>query len=212
MATALVSSDVTILDLLRKQGELTIRQLTEAMGVTDTAVRLRLKRLQQQGLVQRDKLAPSRGRPQYAYRLTTKGRRRSGENFADLAIALWHEIRSIQDRDIRRSLMERISKRMASLYGSQIPAGSLRQRIQSFVDLFDQRQLPITVDDRGQLPILSVEACPYPDLADDDRAVCNMERQLFSEVLGQPMKLTSCRLDGDCGCTFEFRSGDVNTA
>jgi hypothetical protein len=33
--------------------------------------------------------------------------------------------------------------------------------------------------------------------------VCSMERILFSELVGQPMRLSSCRLDGHNGCTFE---------
>ena len=209
MTDAILSSDVAILDLLRSQDEMTIRQLTTVLEVTDTAVRHRLKRLLQQQLVERNKLAPSRGRPQHIYRLTSKGRRRSGENFADLAIALWQEIRSIQDPEVRNSLMARISSRMAAMYESQIPEGTLRQRIQSVVELFEQRQLPIVVDESGKLPILSVEACPYPELAEDDRGVCSMEQMLFSEVLGEKVELTSCRLDGDCGCTFEFQSEEV---
>ena len=45
MTAAILASDVAILDLLRQQDEMTIAGLTEAMGVTATAVRQRLVRL-----------------------------------------------------------------------------------------------------------------------------------------------------------------------
>jgi len=47
-----------------------------------------------------------------------------------------------------------------------------------------------------------VLACPYPDLVEQDRAVCAMERMMFSDLLGQNVRLDKCRLDeGNC-CTF----------
>src|SRR5262245_8227565 len=91
------SSDVALLDLLRKHGPLSIAQLKAPMQVTATAVRQRLVRLLAQGDIERTTERVSRGRPLHRYALTDKGRRRAGANFADLAIALWQEIREIKD-------------------------------------------------------------------------------------------------------------------
>jgi DeoR family suf operon transcriptional repressor len=205
MSAAILPSDVAILDLLRQQDEMSIAQLIESVGVTATAVRQRLVRLLDQQLIERNTVPSPRGRPRHVYRLTTKGLRRSGENFADLAIALWQEIRSIEDLEVRRGLMARISRRLATMYADKVNGDTLTQRMQSVKELFDERHLQLQVDDSGQLPVISVGACPYPDLAEQDREVCSMEGLLFSEMLGVPMELTSCRLDGDCGCTYEPR-------
>jgi predicted ArsR family transcriptional regulator len=51
--------------------------------------------------------------------------------------------------------------------------------------------------------VLTALACPYPELADQDRSVCAMERMLFAEVLGESVRLSKCRLDGDTCCSFE---------
>ena len=95
MSSGIMDSDVTILDVLRKQGMLTVAQLSDVLSVTGTAVRQRLRRLLNEGYIERTSVRPERGRPFHRYALTSKGRRRSGENFADLAIALWEEIRLI---------------------------------------------------------------------------------------------------------------------
>ena len=203
MTAAILASDVAILDLLRQQDEMTIAGLTEAMGVTATAVRQRLVRLLGQELIERSKAPSARGRPKHVYRLTTRGRRRTGENFADLAIALWHEIQEIKDPVVRGGLMERISRRLAAMYAEQLDGNSIQQRLQAVKTLFAERQLPVKVNTKDRLPVISVEACPYPELAEHDRGVCNMEEMMFSEMLGVPVNLTSCRLDGDCSCTFE---------
>ena len=203
MTAAILASDVAILDLLRQQDEMTIAGLTEAMGVTATAVRQRLVRLLGQELIERSKAPSARGRPRHVYRLTTMGRRRTGENFADLAIALWHEIQEIEDPVVRGGLMERISRRLAAMYAEQVDGNSIQQRMQAVKTLFAERQLSVKVNTKDRLPVISVEACPYPELAEHDRGVCDMEEMMFSEMLGVPMNLTSCRLDGDCSCTFE---------
>ena len=115
-----MDSDVTILDVLRKQGIQTVAQLSDALSVTGTAVRQRLTRLLAEGYIDRTAVRPGRGRPFHQYCLTTKGRRRSGQNFADLAIALWDEIRSIQDVEVRKGLMQRIARRLADMYNDQV--------------------------------------------------------------------------------------------
>jgi predicted ArsR family transcriptional regulator len=203
MGTAILASDVVILDLLRQQDEMTVVQLTAAIGVTATAIRQRLVRLLDQELIERSTVPSVRGRPRHVYCLTTKGRRRSGENFADLAIALWQEIRQIEDPVVRSGLAARISRRLASMYADKVVGDSLEQRMYAVKALFEDRQLPVVVNTRGKLPVISVETCPYPDLAEQDREICQMEGMLFSEILGVQMNLTSCELDGDCNCTFE---------
>ena len=51
---------------------------------------------------------------------------------------------------------------------------------------------------------LDIGMCPFPTLTDvsDDRAMCRLEEQMISEALGQPVHLSSCRLDGDDCCQF----------
>lgn len=206
MSSGIMDSDVTILDVLRKQGMLTVVQLSDVLSVTGTAVRQRLSRLLAEGYIDREAVRPERGRPYHQYSLTNKGRRRSGQNFADLAIALWDEIRSIEDAEVRKGLMQRISRRLADMYTDQIQGDDVGERLIALSELFADRRLPIRIDDSGELPVLNVEACPYPEIADHDRSVCSMEKMLFSEILGETVRLAECRLDGACNCTFEVTS------
>lgn len=204
MSVDLVPSDVSILDLLRKQQEMTVMQLSAAMEVTATAVRQRLGRLLQQGYITRTAITAGRGRPSHRYTLTLKGQRKTGANFADLAIALWQEIRSIEDVEIRRGLLQRISKRMAVMYGDEIQGETVVQRMDQLGGLLTDRELPFSVSEESGLPVLTMLACPYPGLAEQDRSICSMERILLSNVLGGSVALTECRLDGDSCCTFEM--------
>ncbi len=201
------SSDTGMLGLLRKTGPLSISQITKATGVTSTAVRQRLNRLMAPGLVDREVSRAGRGRPGHHYTLTEKGRRQTGANFADLAISLWREVRAIEDPDVRRGLLARLAKSMAAMYSPQVAGVSSAERMRSISRIFSERNVPFDVDEAGALPVLTARACPYPELAEQDRGICALEKMLFTELVGEGLQLASCRLDGDDCCRFEPREG-----
>jgi predicted ArsR family transcriptional regulator len=204
MDQVIESSDVGILDLLRKVGPLGVAELARAMQVTPTAVRQRLVRMMGRGLVDRQLLARAgRGRPSHRYELTEKGRRQTGANFADLALALWQEVRAIKDPEVRRGLLQRIAKTMAAMYGASISGSTTADRMRSVSQVFAERDVPFEVDESGALPVLTALACPYPQLAEQDRGICALEKMMFSELVGGGLQLTECRLDGDACCKFE---------
>jgi predicted ArsR family transcriptional regulator len=236
------TSDGDIVDLLRQTGSMCVSELAEATDVTATAVRQRLSRLMEQGLVGRHTLRSGRGRPSHRYVLTEKGQRQSGSNFVDLAMMLWQEIRSITEPSVRRGLIARLAKRMAGLYADRIEGETAGERMQAVAEVFGERNVPLAVDTvttsaepkvlrktgRGaesparenplkviditpamRIPpasesaVLTVWACPYPELAEVDRGICAMERMMFAELLEQDVRLTACRLDGDPCCRFQ---------
>jgi predicted ArsR family transcriptional regulator len=222
-----VSSDGVLLDLLRGKAGLTIHELADALGVTATAVRQRLTRLMAQGLIGRrsergEKGRAGRGRPNHVYELTPQGQRSAGSNFSDLAMVLWEELRAIPDPAVRRGLLARVSHKMADRHGAEVneavfgdrveeaPTAErplfeppLFERMERLSQEYRRRAIPLSVDRRGDMPVLNAHACPYPDLAEHDRSICEMETLLFSEIVGEPLKLSQCRVAGDRCCSFE---------
>ncbi len=198
-------TDRSVVDFLRREGASTISDLVDFAGVTATAIRQRLNRLMEQGLVVRQAEVAGRGRPTHRYSLTRAGIQQGGTNYEDLVGVLWSEIRAVEAPDVRRGLLKRIVGRLAEFYGDKIEGSGLRERMESLVELMQERDVPfeVTATQEGDLPVLTALACPYPDLAELDRSICSMEKMLLSEVLGERVRLSSCRLDGESSCTFE---------
>lgn len=199
----LSQSDNTVIQLLMRTGPLTIHQLVDHLGITATAVRQRLARLQEASLIDRTQASDGRGRPSHRYDLTEAGRRALGDNLADLACALWQEIQQIPDTLIRKSVVDGAIRRMADGYSRRVIGDSVEERLKSAAQIFVERDIPITVEKQDGLPVLRVLQCPYPDLAKDDHRVCEMEKQLFSQVIGGPVDLCQCLNNGDSCCTFQ---------
>jgi predicted ArsR family transcriptional regulator len=199
------SGDAAVIDLLRLRDALGIGALAEALGVTATAVRQRLDRLMRTGLVERSTVSKPRGRPAHAYRLTDAGRRLGGDNFRDLALVLWREIRSVRDPAVRSGLISRIGSALAETYRPHVTEPGVSARLERIAELLRDRDICCTVDAAGasgHLPVLTSHACPYPDLAEQDRGICAAERLMLQELVGTDVRLAECRLDGGSVCRF----------
>lgn len=205
IAEAIRPIDQAVLDLLRQQQGLTVHELIERLEVTATAVRQRLDRLEQNGVIERRKESAGRGRPQYRYFLTPLGMRYASASYADLALALWNEVMDLPNPQLRGRILRRVAKRMGEQLRNTIPEGAtLSERLGAMASALGQRKVPALVDEGGTLPVLQVHACPYPELSEQDgnRQLCEMEQEMLSEAIGQPVQLDCCRLDGHNHCQF----------
>lgn len=202
------SSDAPLIELLRVENSLGIGEMADALGVTATAIRQRLDRLMRAGVVERATVlrsaAAARGRPAHTYSLTEKGRRTGGDNFRDLSLVLWREIRGIREPAIRQGLLARIGAAMAGIYRADVAGEGPAERLQSVAGLLRDRNISCGVDaeSAGGLPVLTTHSCPYPELAEQDRGICAAERIMLQELVGSPVQLSECRLDGAPCCRF----------
>jgi DeoR family suf operon transcriptional repressor len=222
------ASDAAVIELLRVEHRLGIGELATRLGVTATAVRLRLDRLMRSGLISRTTLAGGgkpglvsdstratrlRGRPSHVYSLTEKGRRTGGDNFRDLALVLWREIRSVREPAIRQGLISRIGSAMAGLYRDEVSGETPRQRLESTAKILQERQISCAVEPSAGpshqgLAVLTSHACPYPELAEQDRGICAAERLMLQDLVGAAVHLSECRLDGSPCCRFTLGRDD----
>jgi predicted ArsR family transcriptional regulator len=206
--TDALSADRPLLDLIRRQGPLTVAAMADDLGVTATAVRNRLSRLIESGLVERQSENHGRGRPRHTYQASVEAHRKLGQNYTDLALVLWDEMMStVADRKLRRLLFGRITERLAELYRRQVTDDGWEGRLEQLGAVLHDRGIEAEVVRReaGTLPILKQHSCPYFALAEIDHAVCAMERKMFEKVVGRGLRLSQCRLDGARSCDFEAK-------
>jgi len=204
------SSDAALIEVLLAENALGVGGIAARLGVTATAVRQRLDRLLTAGIVARSTPVAAgvrqRGRPAHEYSLTEKGRRTGGDNFRDLALVLWREIRDIRDPAVRQGLIRRIGGAMAGLYRDQVGDGSPGARLERLAGLMRDRDISCRFDAadpaHGGLPVLTSHACPYPELAEQDRGICAAERFMLQDLVGSSVSLSACRLDGGDCCQF----------
>jgi predicted ArsR family transcriptional regulator len=205
MQLTISQHDRELLEQLVRMGEGTVASLCDALGVTATAVRQRLNKLEANGLVARETVRLGRGRPHHAYKILPAGRRQLGHDYSELAVLLWRELYRIEDPCVREQALSRLRASLVERYSQGVSGTTTRERMSQFRDALAEQGFDIELDEsRGSagLPILRERSCPYPELAGEDKAICSLEQAVFSEVLGEPVELTACCQTGHNCCEF----------
>lgn len=207
MKAQIDAGDRTFLERLRRLGAATIQELCAEVGVTATAVRQRLGRLLVAGLIHRTEVRAGRGRPHHTYEISAAGLRELSENYADLALILWRELRGIQDVELRSRVYYRVQSSFVERYGALVHGETVTERFSELQQALSERGFDVEIGMDSGLPILRENNCPYYELASADPEICEMEQGVFERVLGVPVELTACCLDGHHCC--EFRPASV---
>jgi predicted ArsR family transcriptional regulator len=187
----------------------TIRQLVAATGVTRTAVSEQIKDLMDADLVARTTERTERGRPRHLYTATDHALATLFPNNQRLVVpALLKAMWEIAGAEVARDVMNRVSAVLVDHYREQITADNPADRLCQFAEvLADEGILAEVSEHDGQLQ-LRQRNCPYADMIDDDRQICTAERTMLGAVIGEPLNIVGCRMDGCPSCTFELEVGD----
>jgi predicted ArsR family transcriptional regulator len=214
MRVAVDRNDQVFLEQLHRLCGGSVREICDSVGVTATAVRQRLTRLEADGLVIRETVKSGRGRPRHVYRVSDAGLRHLGENYRDLALVLWRTLHEVDDPDVRASLLSAVQDAFVQRYGRVNSDSPLKNRIQQLQEELTSQGFDFELGASGGLPVLRETSCPYQDLATIDSSICEMESDVFSRILNADVSLSQCCLDGHAHCEFHIseRSDEDTTA
>jgi predicted ArsR family transcriptional regulator len=192
-----------IVEYLQRQGSATIKELEDLLGVTTTAVRQQLTTLLAEGFIERRVVHAGVGRPHHAYFTTPKVQELFACQCDDLALTLLQEVFQLEGQERALVLLDRVGTKLANKYSSTVRSSLLRERV---------GELAGTLNGNGVLSdamagddntfVLRTYNCPFHELAQEHREICEMDKNMIGKVLGSDVDLSSCMLDGHAGCTF----------
>jgi DeoR family suf operon transcriptional repressor len=197
------SSTWQILEFLKRRGSASIKELEDLLGVTTTAVRQHLNTLLAEGYVERRRVNAGVGRPHHAYIATAKVNELFACHCDDLALTLLEEVFEQEGPERAAKLLDRVGDRLARRYGESVRSELLVDRVQELAGELNKRGVLTDVAIEGENTfILKTYNCPYHELAQEYRDVCDMDENLMRKVLGADVNLSSCIMDGHGGCSF----------
>ena len=219
-----------ILDLLRNEGATTIDTLTTALGLSKTATRAHIVRLEATGLIERVALDPSDapsspGRPPAAYGLTNAG----GARFpTDDAMVLTRLVEFLEQRDealvtefLENLWAERLDDVRNELGTADIGACSLPARLGALERVLTQSNFLPTIhceqaggsaaygyDSATQVVVRECN-CPLPSIVRASRIPCRLETTFLETVVGAEVEHVSLAADRRGTCVFQFTVPDA---
>jgi len=196
-----------ILQFLQRQGEGTVKELAELLGISGTAAREHLVHLQAEGLVQARAERHGPGRPRLVYALSEKARARFPQQTDRLVTTLLRELIAREGPDKLGQLLDAVSQRLAGEYADRMAGTDTAVRLGELRRLLEQRGVPAEVAATGDG--ISLFACPYYEVAASHPEVCSMEQRMIEYVLGEKLTLEASIRAGGHNCRFVLRPNDI---
>lgn len=196
-----------ILEYIQRHGSAVIKELEQHLGVTTNAVRQHLQTLQVEGYIKRSAVHDGVGRPHHAYTVTDQARELFACHCDDLALTLLEEVFALEGRDRASLLLGRVSQRLAARYAQSVRATILQDRVTELAGALHRQGIltDVTAEDENVI-ILKTYNCPYHELAQEHREICEMDEGMMRQLLGSEVNLDSCIMDGHGSCSFVVSS------
>ena len=194
-----------ILDLLRRRGQASIKDLGAHLGLTSTGVRQHLAILERDGLIEAREERGRVGRPALIYLLTSKGDATYPKRYDELANALIEEARQLLGPDALQQLMKNVAARFADAYAPRLEGKPRAERLAETARIIEDRGN--VTDSRwvGDDYLIEKRTCPFWEVAKQNSAVCALDVEFVRRLAGADARLSTSLLRGDSCCTFRIR-------
>lgn len=192
-----------IIEYLQRNGSATIKELEDLLHVTTTAVRQHLTTLLAEGYIERRVVHAGVGRPHHAYFTTSRVQELFACHCDDLALTLLEELFHLEGEARTAELLDRVGTRLARKYASSVRSTLLHDRVDELARALNGNGvLSDALVGDGDVIALRTYNCPFHELAQEHREICEMDRSMMEKVLGSDVSLSQCMLEGHAGCTF----------
>ena len=187
----------------------TVSDLIKTSGVTRTAVTEQLNELVAAGYVERAiERLPGRGRPRHLYTATDATLLALFGGSEQLVVpAIWQAIEEIGGEKVLYLVLKRVAATLADHYRQRVTAEEPAERLRQMAEILRDEGGLADMHDNGQL-VLQKRSCAFFCMFDASRrAVCRVDEEMLSLIVGQPVRRVACRHDGDSCCSFELVPG-----
>ena len=189
-----------ILEHLKKSGQASVAELSDALSLTPVTIRHHLEGLRSDGLVGKPvaRRKPGPGRPEMVYRGTPAADAHMPRNYGELCRCLLQKLQSPStEPDLEGVLME-VGMELGAR--ESVPSGSSRLR---FIERYLENRgyFPNSFRAEGGLR-LELANCPYLEVVRTSPALCHFDRALLESLFGKTVEMGGRIVEHQPVCTF----------
>lgn len=194
----------TVIETLSQRGPLTVEALARSAHLSTMAMRYHLTLLTRAGLIVRHdiKHRARAGRPQVRYALAESAHERLPKKYPMLAVQLLDEISESLGAKQARAMLRRAGRRAAAAAPPLHTGAGSQARAQRAAKFLSERGYMPRWEKSNDDWLLNVCNCPYRQVAQEHREVCDMDIAMIGALLDAPLKMTCCIARQDRQCQF----------
>lgn len=198
-----------VLELLKREGRMTVAALAHRLGISTMAVRQHLGALRRDELIRYTTERQGLGRPRHVYELTETGDELFPRGYAQLSRSLLEAARETFGEAGLAGLLRRRNAALRTHYRARLDGRPLVERVAELARLRSEEGYMAgweAVDERTFR--LKEDNCAICQVARSCPQACDFELELFRETLhGAHVTREEHLLRGDRRCTYLIRAG-----
>jgi predicted ArsR family transcriptional regulator len=176
-----------------RQGERTVEELAQALGLTDNVVRAHLVTLERDGLVRQAGLRRAASKPAYAYALTPAAERLFPKAYGTLLRMLLDVLTERLPPSAVDDAVREVGHRLAA--GQTMPNGELRDRVDQALVVLGELGGLAEAEEREDGFLIRGASCPLAAALPGHPEICHLAETLLSDLIGVPV--AECSQRGD---------------
>jgi predicted ArsR family transcriptional regulator len=187
-----------ILEFIKKSGQASVAELSNALALTPVTIRHHLEALRSEGLVAEpiSRHKPGPGRPEMMYEITSQADSYIPRNYGELCRYLIQAVEATQTPELTGLLAE-----MGRSLGTSTGATRDTTVISSYLE---ERGYFPSVDQGEGMTILKLANCPYLEVAESAPTLCEFDRSLIESLFGKEVEMVGRIVDREPVCTFHI--------
>jgi predicted ArsR family transcriptional regulator len=195
----------SILHLLRRNGQMTALEMSEALSIGAVGVRQHLALLERDGLVRVEGLRRGIGRPSHLYVLTDSAEHFFPKNYDELVLEVMGYVEARGGHAAVDEVFQQRRKRHASDMFTQLHGRDLADRVTELACvLTEQGYMCEWCKQADGSYLLTEHNCPVDCVARRYPDICRHELALYRELLGVEVTREQTISDGDFCCRYHI--------
>ena len=170
-------------------------------------MRQQVDRLVAEGWLDRARRHGKPGRPVDVFSLAGQSRGLFAQRTDEFVRALLDEVADTEGESKLRSVIAGVGRRLASRLRPRVGEGPAVERVRRLADLLHEDGALNDAIPSDRSVTLKIHTCPYHGLTGRRRLICEMEREMVSQLVGAETRLNRCMPDGHARCELEVEVG-----
>lgn len=191
-----------IIALLRRASR-TVNELSEALDLTDNAVRAHLTSLERDGLIEQSGSQRGHRKPHLTYGLTTDAGLFFPKAYGTLFDLLLKLLRERYPPGEVEEIAREMGRRLAAEPAEQMKGKTQEERLQKSLELLEEMGGLAEVDNREGVLFIRGCDCPLAIAVEGNPQVCRVAESFLTEMLGVPVR-ERCQKGSSPRCSFEI--------
>ncbi len=191
-----------ILEVLKKRGQATLRELVAEIGLSPVTLRSHIMVLERDGYVRAKEGRGPIGRPFYVYYLTSKAQNLFPQAYDFLCSLTFDALKATADDETLELFLRNMAKAWADNYRGRLEGKSLEQRVAEAARIRDEEGAMASWERVEGGYLIRLQHCPLYCVARDHRETCSVELMSLQEMVGASLERVEWLQEGGQGCTY----------